>query len=95
LAPKSREPRKAQPTQIAGHAKIALDFIRELYRIESPLWDREHPVSAHDRVRVRAERSAPVMERFRRWLEALAPQVVPQSRCDFSFILSFLPFIVS
>jgi hypothetical protein len=31
-------------------------------------------------VRIRAERSAPVIDRFHRWLEGLAPQVVPQSR---------------
>lgn len=74
------EAHKAQPVDTSSHAKIALDFIRELYRIEAPLWDREHPVSAEHRVRVRSERSAPAMERFHRWLEALAPQVVPQSR---------------
>jgi transposase len=74
------EAHKAQPTDTPGHAKIALDFIRELYRIESPLWDREHPVSAEERVRIRGERSAPLIDRFHRWLEGLAPQVVPQSR---------------
>jgi transposase len=74
------EAHKAQPTEAPSHAKIALDFIRELYRIESPLWDREHPVSAEERVRIRAERSAPAIDRFHRWLEGLAPQVVPQSR---------------
>ena len=71
---------KAQPIDTPSHAKIALDFIRELYRIEGPLWDREHPVSAEERLRIRCERSAPVIDRFHRWLEGLAPQVVPQSR---------------
>jgi transposase len=74
------EAHKAQPTDTPGHAKIALDFIRELYRIEGPLWDREHPVSAEERVRIRCERSAPVIDRFHQWLEGLAPQVVPLSR---------------
>jgi transposase len=74
------EAHKAQPTSAEGHAKIALDFIRELYRIESPLWDREQPISPEQRVRVRAERSAPLIDRFHRWLTDLAPQVVPQSR---------------
>jgi hypothetical protein len=72
------EAHKAQPTDGPSHAKSVLDFIRELYRIESPLWDREHPVSAEERVRIRCERSAPVIDRFHRWLEGLAPQVVPQ-----------------
>jgi len=74
------EAHKAQPTGAPSHAKIALDFIRELYRIESLLWDRDHPVSAEERVRIRGERSAPLIDRFHRWLEGLAPQVVPQSR---------------
>jgi transposase len=74
------EAHKAQPTDGPSHAKIALGFIRELYRIEGPLWDREHSVTAEQRVRVRSERSTPVIDRFHRWLEGLAPQVVPQSR---------------
>jgi transposase len=74
------EAKKAQPVETPGHAKIALDFIRELYRIESPLWDREHPVTPEYRVRVRTERSAAIMHRFHQWLDALAPHVVPQSR---------------
>jgi transposase len=74
------EAHKAQPTAGPSHAKIALDFIRELYRIEGLLWDREHPVTAAHRVRIRSERSAPVIDRFHRWLEGIAPQVVPQSR---------------
>jgi len=74
------EAHKAQPSDGPSHAKIALDFIRELYRIEGPLWDRDHPISAEQRVRIRCERSAPVIDRFHRWLDGLAPQVVPQSR---------------
>jgi transposase len=74
------EAHKAQLTDTPSHAKIALDFIRELYRIEGPLWDRDHPVTAEQRVRIRAERSAPVIDRFHRWLDGIAPQVVPQSR---------------
>jgi transposase len=75
---------KAQPTarlsERDGHAKTALAFIRELYQIERPLWDREKPVTAEDRVRVRAQLSRPVMERFHAWLSALAPQVLPESQ---------------
>lgn len=71
---------KTQPVETPGHAKIALDFIRELYRIESPLWDREQPVTPEYRLRVRAEQSAAIMDRFHQWLDALAPHVVPQSR---------------
>ncbi len=62
-----------------GHARAALDYIRKLYLIERALWDREHPVDAEHRVRVRKQLSEPIMEEFHAWLEALAPKVLPQS----------------
>jgi transposase len=71
--------RKATPGD-SSHAKAALDFIRELYLIERALWDREHPLTPEQRVAVRQGRSAPIMERFHAWLEALAPKVLPESR---------------
>lgn len=71
--------RKASAHTADGHARVALDVIRELYLIERPLWDKEHPVMPAERLRVRAQRSAPVVERFHAWLEALAPKVLPQS----------------
>jgi transposase len=61
------------------HARVGLDFIRELYRIERPLWDEEHPCTAAQRLHVRTEHSTPIVEKFHAWLEALAPQVLPQS----------------
>lgn len=71
--------RKASERAADGHARVALEFIRELYRIERPLWEREHPTSPEQRLRVRAEHSAPIVETFHAWLEALAPKVLPQS----------------
>lgn len=78
---KFEDARKAQASSNStdSHAKIALCFIRELYLIERALWDKDQPISAEHRVRVRAELSAPIMERFHTWLQALAPQVLPQS----------------
>lgn len=75
------EARKAQPTANAhdGHARQALEMIRELYLIERALWDRDQPISPEHRVRVRAELSAPIITKFHAWLEALAPKVLPQS----------------
>jgi transposase len=74
------EARKAQaPRANDAHAKIALQFIRELYLIEKALRDKNQPISADHRVRARTELSAPIMARFHAWLEALAPQVLPQS----------------
>jgi transposase len=71
--------RKASEGAAGGHARIALDFIGELYRIERALWDRERPVSPEHRVRVRGELSAPIIEKFHTWLEALTPKVLPES----------------
>ena len=45
---------KASEGAAGGHARIALDFIGELYRIERALWDRERPVTAEHRLRVAA-----------------------------------------
>jgi transposase len=60
-------------------AKVALEFIRELYLVEKALWDKDQPLSPEHRVRVRSQLSAPIMAKFHAWLEALAPQVLPQS----------------
>jgi transposase len=74
------EARKAQSAENAsgGQARVALDFIRELYLIERALWDRDSPMTAEQRVQVRTQLSVPIMARFHAWLEALAPQVLPQ-----------------
>jgi hypothetical protein len=62
-----------------GHARAALEMIRELYRIERPLWDMHTPISAEDRLAVRAQHSASIAAKFHRWCEQLAPRVLPQS----------------
>lgn len=72
------EARKAT-NAIDSQAKLALEFIRELYLIEKALWSKDQPLSAEHRVKVRAELSAPIMAKLQAWLEALAPQVLPQS----------------
>lgn len=63
---KFEEARKAQASASSAdsQAKIALSFIRELYRVERALWNREQPVTAEYRVRVRTELSAPIMVHF-------------------------------
>lgn len=71
--------RKASEASDGGQARVALDFIGELYAIERALGDKDHPCRPEDRLRVRTERSVPVIEKFHVWLEALAPKVLPQS----------------
>jgi transposase len=74
------EARKAQAHNGAdSQAKIALEFIRELYLIEKALWDKDQPISPEHRVRVRTQLSVSIMAKFHVWLEALAPRVLPQS----------------
>lgn len=75
------EARKAQSQQNAadGHARIALGFIRELYVVERALWDTDQPITPEHRLSVRTQLSALIMAKFHAWLEALAPQVLPQS----------------
>ncbi len=70
---------KASQRGSDAQARVGLEFIRELYRIERPLWDKEHPCTPHQRLQIRAEQSAPVVEKFHAWLEALASQVLPES----------------
>ena len=77
---KFEDARKAQtPNATDSHAKTALEFIRDLYAIEKALWDKDKPVSAADRVRIRTQLSAPIMEKFHAWLEALAPHLMPEN----------------
>ena len=73
------EARKASAESADTHARVALDFIRQLYHIERFLTEREQPCTHEERLRVRTERSAPMIAQFHAWLEALAPKVLPQS----------------
>lgn len=68
---------KEDAKKTAKHTKArqALAQIQELYAIERRLKDS----SAADRHRARQERSKPVMEKLRAWLDASLPSVPPQS----------------
>lgn len=62
---------KAQKTP--GLARAALRFIGEMYRIEKTI--REQPPD--QRQRIRQAETAPVLDEFRRWLEAHHPRLLP------------------
>src|SRR5665213_38530 len=64
----------------SSHARTALEFIGRLSLIERPLWERDHPVTPAQRLEIRQQNSAPIMQQFHAWLEALAPKVLPESR---------------
>jgi transposase len=70
---------KASTNAADGHARVALQFIRELYGIERALAQRDPPCTPEERLRERTERSAPIVATFHAWLEALAPKVLPES----------------
>jgi len=72
------EARKASDNA-GSHAKTALDFIRQLYLIERGMNESKVPVTSEQRLQQRTQRSSPVTRQFHAWLEALAPNVVPQS----------------
>jgi transposase len=72
------EARKASDNA-GSHAKTALDSIRQLYLIERAMNESRTPVTPEQRLQQRAQRSAPVIQQFQAWLEALAPNVLPQS----------------
>lgn len=60
-----------------GHARQAVDFIGELYRIEGGL--RERAATPEEKRQARQQHSAPIITAFKEWLEKLAGQVVPKS----------------
>lgn len=57
-------------------AHKALDFFRRLYKVEKKAKKRKLDPDA--RLELRREQSAPVMEAFREWLDAVEPQVLPR-----------------
>jgi hypothetical protein len=71
---------KAIPTdRTRAHQGIAL--IRELFQVEQAVAD----VSPEERLRVRRERSAPLVDLFERWLERERPHVKPRTPIDAAF----------
>jgi transposase len=63
----------------ANHAKVALEFIGKLSLVERTLWDRDHALTPAQQLQVRQQKSAPIMQGFHAWPEALAPKVLPES----------------
>ena len=66
---------------------MALAHYRQLYAIErdikaedgKPPSNADEPARAAIRLRVRQERAVPVLESFKKWLDAQKPEVLPKS----------------
>lgn len=72
---------QAHPGATTSHASTALAMISELYGVERALWDRAEPLEPEQRVKVRQQRSVPIVARLlHHCLEQLAEQVLPQSQ---------------
>ncbi len=72
---KFTEAKKAQVKGKSGKADIALSMIQKLYRIEAKIKDK----TAEERQRIREEKSQPLLDQYKIWLEKSAGQVPPKS----------------
>lgn len=60
-----------------GLAKEALRFFKGLYQIERDAKNQQ--LSPESRYQLRQEKSKPMMEQFKKWLDEMAPTTLPQS----------------
>lgn len=67
----------AQQTKGKGLAKEALAFYKALYKIEREA--KESQCTPEQRYQLRQEKSRPLMDRFKAWLDEKTPTVLPQS----------------
>jgi len=67
----------AQSTKGKGLAKEALRFFKELYKIEREA--KLKKLTADQRHELRQEKSKPLMDKFKSWIDELYPTVLPQS----------------
>jgi len=67
----------AQGTKGKGLAKEAMRFFKELYKVEREA--KNNKLSPEQRHELRQEKSKPLMEKFKVWLDDMYPTVLPQS----------------
>jgi transposase len=67
----------AQGAKGKGLAKEALRYFKELYKIERDAKERQ--LSSDQRYALRQEKSKPLTEKFKTWLDDLYPTTLPQS----------------
>lgn len=69
------EAKQAQPKGKSGRADWAISHIQKLYRVEAESKDLE----PDEKQRLRQDKSAPLLEQFKAWLDESANQVLPQT----------------
>jgi len=78
LKAKGVNPNKLPPKPVKGttHHLKALGFFKTLYAIERRIRDKP----PDERQRIRQAQSRPVLDKFKAWLDTLAPRVRPESK---------------
>jgi len=72
---KFMDAKKAQPKNKSGRADWAISHIKKLYRIEKEI----KPLTVDEKEVVREEKSKPLLEKLKQWLDKSAQQVLPKS----------------
>jgi transposase len=67
----------AQGTKGRGLAKEAMRFFKELYKIEREA--KNQKLTSEQRYELRQQKSKPLMEKFKAWLDEMYPTTLPQS----------------
>ena len=67
----------AQGAKGHGLAKEALRFYKELYKVEREAKNRN--MTSHQRYELRQQKSKPLMDKFKKWLDEMNPTVLPKS----------------
>lgn len=67
----------AQGTKGKGLAKTAMRYFKELYKIEREAKDKK--MTPDQRYSLRQEKSKPLMQEFKKWLDEMYPTTLPQS----------------
>ena len=67
----------AQGAKGKGLAKIAMQFFKSLYKIEREAKDKH--MSAEERFTLRQQKSMPLLNEFKAWLDKMQPTVLPKS----------------
>ncbi len=67
----------AQGAKGKGLAKTAMHFYKELYKVEREA--KQKQLATDQRYQLRQEKSKPIMEKFKQWLDDMYPHVLPQS----------------